>query len=92
MQESTKKKLKRRLEHLQDVLCDCLQEPDDDGALIAMFHSARDIQPGLCEAIAEQTGMPSWRRAYADQIWSDEEQISNDTFLWPEELEEAEGE
>lgn len=88
MKQVTKEKLKRRLDHLRGVLSDCEDLDEASIELMALFDSARDMQPMLCAAIVEQTGNEEWRFAYKEEIWSDEKQISAGTFLWPEELKE----
>lgn len=86
MNEKIRQKMIRRLDHLRGVLSDCRGEDPDYWELIALYDSVRDIQPGLCEAIADQTEQPEWIDSYKDEILSDEEQIADGAFLWPEEL------
>jgi hypothetical protein len=87
MNEKTRQKIIRRLDHLRGVLSDCDGEDPNNWELLALFLTVRDIQPGLCEALSEQTGLENWLKAYEEPIVSDEEQIKAGTFLWPEELE-----
>ena len=83
----THEKLDRRLKHLKGVLDDSLKEPVDIMALIALYHTVRDIQPGLCEAIAQLSMNMEWLLAYLDPMFSDKEQQQIGLFIWPEEVE-----
>jgi len=87
MNEKTRQKMVRRLNHLRGVLSNCQGENPDEWELIALYHTVRDIQPGLCEALVEQTGRTDWIYLYRLEISTDEEQIAAGTFLWPEEIE-----
>jgi len=87
MKPKTKEKLARRLRHLSEVLSDALKEDQEDVvALIALYHTVRDIQPGLCEALGELSEDTDWYSAYADEMLSDQEQHEKGEFLWPEEM------
>ena len=88
MKKITKEKLQRRLHSLREVLEDCSDKDPRNWELVALYHVLRDVQPMLCEAIAEQTALPSWRYQYTNTILSDEEQIQEGTFLWEEEIED----
>lgn len=85
MRDKTKEKLDRRIHHLQEVLSDVLKDKEDPVPLIALYHTVRDIQPGLCEAIAEISGDDMWYLEYQGPIPSDREQHQAGEFLWPEE-------
>lgn len=85
----THAKLGRRLNHLKEVLEDSLKEPVDVVALIALYHTVRDIQPGLCEAVAQLSENREWELAYFDPMFSDKEQQEMGEFLWPEEVEKG---
>jgi hypothetical protein len=82
MTPGTEKKLKRRLDHLADVLSDCTGKNEDDPELVALFYSVRDIQPGLCEAMAEHYKDDGWLNEYRATIRSDEEQKAKGEFIW----------
>ena len=93
MQETTKTKLIRRLEHLRGVLQNNEGDPEEF-ELIALFHSVRDMQPVLCQAISEQVetdvhvrnAKTSWAEAFRDPILSDEAMYATGLHIWPDEF------
>ena len=91
MREITKEKLDRRIDHLVEVLADVLKDRGDPIPLIALYHTIRDMQPGLCEAIAEVSGDNRWYSEYSEPMLSDREMHKIGRFLWPEEMEHGSG-
>lgn len=77
--EEKAKELRRRIGMLKDVISDC---EGDGEEFLALLHHVRDIQPFLCEVLAEQWENKRMRNWYLDRILTDEEQMARGTYLY----------
>jgi hypothetical protein len=89
--EKMKRELQRRIAMLKGVISDC---EGDNEEFLALYHHVRDIQPFMCQVLAEQWEDERLNTAYLDRILTDEEQIQAGTYLYhkenPDEDENAE--
>jgi hypothetical protein len=82
MHSYSRKRLNKRLNALQSAIDSCWHADAGSGELAALFCVARDMQPGLCEILAELSEDQDWREAYKERIMSEEEQRATGHYLW----------